>query len=577
MAANRIIKVLVIIILAANICFAAESLMTITPKNISDNSVASGISFGNMYSSSYVNAQQYLEVVYKSTETYWYVNIFTNNTNASNSLIQRSGLICDQSDATRVPLMWRVYDDIQDIEEVEFIDTEKWAWLKDKGDKDDPGSPDNDESWNSAWRNKYTDVCAGSPFGDVLGTNPTEGRVGTSPVYIYLGAIFEGALPGKYETTLWFDIYHAADPRDIKPPVIEHTRIEDIHMLGNKMHIAADVRDNVNVASGDLYYRAIGQSTYTVKPLSVTPDENLIFHCYADIPKEEVTTPGVEYYFTVTDGFNSSIFTDDGYSDSIPAAVNPIQVKVDQRIVGSITLDGASLVLRDGNKNDGETFLAIPKRALKAATELTISQHEINDVPRGAGICISTQPVSVYKFEPAKLVFRKPVDMSLLYFDLDDDGLVELPDGTETEFQEEDLAIFWWDGFVWRLVGGAVDTKNNTVVAKVTHFTYYAVFPRRALTAADYRPAEKIITPATQDNINDFAQFNGLYGSFSIKIFDITGRLVIKIDENSSSGPRWDGVDSSGNIVESGVYIYQFRAMVDGSMQLISGTITVAK
>jgi gliding motility-associated-like protein len=95
------------------------------------------------------------------------------------------------------------------------------------------------------------------------------------------------------------------------------------------------------------------------------------------------------------------------------------------------------------------------------------------------------------------------------------------------------------------------------------------------MSADEYRPKEKIITPNGDDK-NPYASFGNLNGQdYSIDIFDIRGHKVKTI--TTSSLPRWDGTDDGGRVVESGVYLYQFKADVNGSSKLISGTIVVAK
>ncbi len=59
-----------------------------------------------------------------------------------------------------------------------------------------------------------------------------------------------------------------------------------------------------------------------------------------------------------------------------------------------------------------------------------------------------------------------------------------------------------------------------------------------------------------------------------ITIEQITGKKIRTIDGEPY---EWDGKDEDGNIVESGVYIYQFKADVNGKRKLVSGTIAVAK
>ena len=104
---------------------------------------------------------------------------------------------------------------------------------------------------------------------------------------------------------------------------------------------------------------------------------------------------------------------------------------------------------------------------------------------------------------------------------------------------------------------------------------------RRAIRIALVADTVSIVTMEVVDNafivLVPGALAAGLGDDFEIRIYDITGRLVKIINQASPSGPRWDGVDDLGNLVESGVYIYQFKADVGGTMKLISGTIAVAK
>lgn len=185
-------------------------------------------------------------------------------------------------------------------------------------------------------------------------------------------------------------------------------------------------------------------------------------------------------------------------------------------------------------------------------------------------------PFAAYEFAPIDLHLAIPAKIDILYFDVDNDGLVEWSDGTESTVKSEDLKIWYYNGFEWRNVGGALNKVDHTVSIYIDHLGLYALFAQNPMLASDYRPKEKIITPASIDDINDFAGFDGLNGyNFSIKIYDITGRNIRTI--SSPDMPKWDGKDESGNIVESGAYIYQFKAVVDGKDKLISGTIIIAK
>ncbi|GAG25740.1 unnamed protein product, partial [marine sediment metagenome] len=119
-----------------------------------------------------------------------------------------------------------------------------------------------------------------------------------------------------------------------------------------------------------------------------------------------------------------------------------------------------------------------------------------------------------------------------------------------------------------------IDTNLKTIETKTSHFSLFAIFSSKALEERDFRPAERIITPGYIDGLNDSAMFDSLYDDFEIKIFDITGRVVKKITESPA---EWDGKDGNGNVVESGIYVYQLKANINGQKKVISGVIAVAK
>lgn len=77
-----------------------------------------------------------------------------------------------------------------------------------------------------------------------------------------------------------------------------------------------------------------------------------------------------------------------------------------------------------------------------------------------------------------------------------------------------------------------------------------------------------IFTP-NQDGVNDGCEFEEPDGSYKIKIYDITSRLVKTLDNRYI----WNGKDDDGGLVETGVYIYQIIS--DDGVE--SGTVVVAK
>lgn len=217
---------------------------------------------------------------------------------------------------------------------------------------------------------------------------------------------------------------------------------------------------------------------------------------------------------------------------------------------------------------DDDTGVTIPEGALTKWVSVSIKRiKDLQSLPLGSRAAMPVKPVSAYEFGASDLDGKK---IDGLTFKKASTVILAYEDGER--ILEERLRIFWRDLLDWRLSGGKVDIKKNIVTAKnVMHLSKFALFPIRfGLSADAYRPVRKIITPAFKDGVNDQVEFENLSGKqFTIKIYDITGKRI-KILRNN---PVWDGTDDDGDIVESGVYIYQLK--VEG--KVISGVIAVAK
>lgn len=146
------------------------------------------------------------------------------------------------------------------------------------------------------------------------------------------------------------------------------------------------------------------------------------------------------------------------------------------------------------------------------------------------------------------------------------------------------VALYYYNGVEWFKAGSKVNTETATVNTKVkfagkyqlrlaapaTEFTFLGVLP-------------KMITP-NNDGQNDKALFrfaNPKGSLVSIKIYDVKGALVRKLDDTNRSSDdqsgtgfiAWDGTDKDNQAVMPGVYIYQFEA--EG--KTVNGSIVVAR
>lgn len=85
----------------------------------------------------------------------------------------------------------------------------------------------------------------------------------------------------------------------------------------------------------------------------------------------------------------------------------------------------------------------------------------------------------------------------------------------------------------------------------------------------------RILTP-NGDGINDSVVFNfpvSESAAPSARVYDISGRCITALSPVSATQLRWDGRDSAGRVVESGVYLVQ----ISEASSLWNGVVSVAK
>lgn len=393
----------------------------------------------------------------------------------------------------------------------------------------------------------------------------------------YLGQKYEvfwlarGTASSGPSTLMTNNFLLTLDPQAILLSFADETPISNINMVGNKLIVKAKI-----VAAGNtvtLSYRKTGTATYTTisakSTAAVAGEANATTYTF-EIPASAVDVPGLEYYIKSAVGTSSIVYYPS--ADTVNATTfdgTPYNIAVTKTTTGTIaSATTTEITVPDGNSEDGIMKLSSPRLAVGANTNITITQGDNTATHAAPKMSLSDKPAIVFDFGPSGTKFDKALDLTMLYFDLNSDGLIDNitdADGNAT-IDPASLRLFSWDGFNWRMAGvPTINTTNHTVTCKIDHFSSYALFPVTTLTAEDYRPPMKIITP-NGDGINDEADFNSL--TEEIKLFDITGRKIRTV----STG-KWDGKDDDGTVVESGVYIYQFK--VGGT--LVSGVIAVAK
>jgi subtilisin family serine protease len=140
----------------------------------------------------------------------------------------------------------------------------------------------------------------------------------------------------------------SATPIDTVKPVMSHNIISTA-TFGSTVMVQANVTDNISVQSVTLYYRAIGDTSYTSADMVNTSGSTY----RASIPASATQPPGVEYYIAASDG---SSYTYSGRASSpnkITIENNPVVTSVSPS-AGS-TAGGEVITVSGNNFVDGAT------------------------------------------------------------------------------------------------------------------------------------------------------------------------------------------------------------------------------
>ncbi|MFH1282354.1 MAG: gliding motility-associated C-terminal domain-containing protein [bacterium] len=299
---------------------------------------------------------------------------------------------------------------------------------------------------------------------------------------------------------------------------------------------------------------------------------------YELVPPAGVDKPGISYFIEVTDEFNrKTYFGKSGEQKTYPEFAEMIFIPISLSLTKTVSSSGGTLIFPDGSTKDGEITFIIPEGAVDGNVEIMVEMLDPTSLHKGPSFAKSEYPIMAYRLSPKGLKFKKPITVSLLYFD-GDQPLAQKHPVEPVAYNEEQYGVLLLNESKneWQLLERneiTVDKENNLVTFQTDHFSIFGVFPLgdiTTLTSVSYKPTQKIITP-NGDGYNDFLLFNNLEGKgVEIKIFNIAGKKIRSINHEPY---QWDGKDDDGNFAEIGVYIYQFK--VEGKR--INGMIGVAR
>jgi fibronectin type 3 domain-containing protein len=138
--------------------------------------------------------------------------------------------------------------------------------------------------------------------------------------------------------------------------------------------------------------------------------------------------------------------------------------------------------------------------------------------------------------------------------------------------------LYWHNSVKWVRVNGEVDPYVRSITLRTKTLGQFAIqYEERAESFKMTSVEPKIFSPDEANNAISRTRFyfeNPNYSEVTSVIFDLRGNVVRKnLPREMETVLYWDGRDTSGTVVPSGVYLYQIEA--DG--KVVNGTIVVAK
>lgn len=336
---------------------------------------------------------------------------------------------------------------------------------------------------------------------------------------------------------------------------IKHLPITKFGYPGKPIEFRATViTQNCSVSTITLFYRKNGESLFKgIEMVTNNGPTNYI----AIITNREDTLFSLEYFINVrntTNGSNylSNFWAPERTDDTIKYYSLDISPIIEQQID---YVSGGNVILPDDIPEDAKyTGILVPAYAMYENNVIGIDNKgtSLNEI----SIPDDLKAVAIYHFYVKSggmqrdYTFLKEVEIRLRYFDEDNNGIVD-----DTSYSEDSLKLYWWDGLKWRIISSSIDRLNNTLSAGVSHTGLFGVFytiSEPVATASQI--LDYVANPTFSPHQGEIVVFGikQKYSEYRILIYNFKGRLINELTTNS-----WDGRDFNGNIVESGVYIYQ--------------------
>lgn len=358
---------------------------------------------------------------------------------------------------------------------------------------------------------------------------------------------------------------------------VTHIPITKFSYPGRNITFRAIIKPvDTTVTSVTLMYKTAGEYNYTKFFKMTTNSSSTNYTCC--ITNREDTLNDIEYRMQIKyTNLSLPIIklvpdNTDYYID-----INPTQT-------GEISQQGGNIILPDDNPDDLKyTGLIVPSGALykdeifgidtfeygSIETEITKQNLIVKD---NGYLNDGSLPVALYYFYKCdddlkhNYAFREQVQIVLRYFDQDNDNRVD-----DTQDIEDNLGLFLHDGLKWRYMNSTLDTENNTLTSEAFSLGWFGLFNKNKEPSSGSSELIDYVSHPSFSPLNGEVVVFGIKNNipdYTIKIIDFKGRIIRELNTNA-----WNGRDKNGEIVSSGVYVFQ---VIAGS-KAISGMVCIVK
>ena len=218
---------------------------------------------------------------------------------------------------------------------------------------------------------------------------------------------------------------------------------------------------------------------------------------------------------------------------------------------------------------DGDVIVEGSREVLSSTANLTIIPEEL---PAG-----DTRTTYAFRItcDGINGEFLKPLTLKVRSSYFRNSSVKKSFRAAVADLQEEEEAIYWFNGVEWISLGGSLDDKNYLNVKITSAGSYRMRAVSRSATFRIMNVWPRVFTPNADGTNDEFnVTFENPY-SADVEgwIYDISGYRIGRMTLKTDSWIVWDGKDERGTVVPSGIYIYQIKTPETTK----NGTVVVAR